>query len=121
MGDAGAPPRRSSFAAKNRMAGAKATDRRFLVRDEPAQDPLVARSDGSFVFDARGKRYIDFVSGWCVGNLGWGNREVRSAIRRYSGPDYVAPFHLYDGWAELAKLLRASSASGPPTAGTRWP
>ena len=44
---------------------------RFLARDEPGELE-VARTEDSFVFDTKGRRYIDFMMGWCVGNLGWG-------------------------------------------------
>ena len=51
----------------------------------------VTRSDGCFVFDHHGKENIDFTTGWCVGNLGRGNDEVRAAIRAFDGPTYVHP------------------------------
>src|SRR5258706_13775072 len=57
----------------NRLMNVRQTDSRFLVRDSPAEDLQIARSSGSFLFDARGRRYIDFVMGWCVGNFGWDN------------------------------------------------
>ena len=80
-------------------------DRSHLGRsDEPDQVQIV-RSDGSFVFDAHGRRYLDFVAGWCVGNLGWNPAELRERVRAFDGPDYVAPAHLYRPWGELATLL----------------
>jgi 4-aminobutyrate aminotransferase-like enzyme len=90
---------------------AATADKRFLVRHSPAEEPRIVRSDGPYLIDARGRRYIDFVAGWCVGNLGWGDRQVRAAIRGFKGPDYVHPSHLYTPWAELASLL-ASVAPG---------
>src|SRR3954454_9178809 len=80
-------------------------DRRYVARAEPPDGVQVARSDGCFVFDHHGKRYIDFTVGWCVGNLGWGNDEVRAAIRAFDGPAYVHPDFLYRPWAELAEAL----------------
>ena len=80
-------------------------DRRYLAREEPAESVQVVRSAGSHVFDHHGKKYIDFTAGWCVGNLGWGNDEVRAAIRDFDGPAYVHPDHLYRPWAELAEAL----------------
>ena len=50
----------------------------------------VARGKGSYLFDTRGKRYVDFVMGWCVGNFGWGDPELERRIARYRGPDYVS-------------------------------
>ena len=40
---------------------------RVLARDLPAE-LQVAATNGSIVTDARGRKYIDFVTGWCVGN-----------------------------------------------------
>lgn len=49
--------------------------RKFLGRDSDAEEFQVARSEGRCVVDANGKRYIDFLAGWCVGNLGWTQSE----------------------------------------------
>ena len=65
----------------------------------------VARATGSYVFDTRGKRYVDFVMGWCVGNFGWGDPVLERRIERFRGPDYVYPEYQYRPWEELATLL----------------
>jgi acetylornithine/succinyldiaminopimelate/putrescine aminotransferase len=77
-------------------------------------DVQVSRSKGSFLFDAKGRKYIDFVMGWCVGNFGWGNPEIVRAAERYRGPDYVYPEYSYKPWGELARML-ASLAPGDLT------
>jgi len=64
----------------------------------------ITRAAGSYVFDAH-RRYIDFVSGWCVGNLGWNHPVVVDAVRRFRGPDYVYPEHGYTPWDELSRRL----------------
>jgi acetylornithine/succinyldiaminopimelate/putrescine aminotransferase len=74
----------------------------------------LSRARGSFVFDAAGRKYIDLVMGWCVGNFGWGNPEIVRAVQRYAGPDYVYPEWSYAPWGELARLL-ASIAPGQLT------
>lgn len=84
-----------------------AAERKFLGRDQPSDGLQVVRAEGSYLFDAKGKKYIDFVMGWCVGNLGWGRPETREGIRRFKGPDYVSPDYGYKPWVELAKLLAA--------------
>lgn len=83
----------------------KKTDAKFLARDIPAKDIEIVKSEGNFLFDSKGKKYIDFLMGWCVGNIGWGNKEIKKKINQYKGPDYVRPFYLYKAWAELAELL----------------
>jgi acetylornithine/succinyldiaminopimelate/putrescine aminotransferase len=65
----------------------------------------VARAAGSYLYDTRGKRYVDFVMGWCVGNFGWGDPELERSIERFRGPDYVYPDYSYRPWEELATLL----------------
>ena len=79
-------------------------ERRFLAR-ELAAELQIRKSNGSFVFDEKGKKYLDFVMGWCVGNLGWANAELTKRIRNFEGPDYVFPGYSYKPWAELAELL----------------
>jgi len=79
-------------------------DRKYLGRESAAQDIEVARTKGAFVYDARGKRYIDFLSGWCVGNFGWDNPAIAKSPSRRR-PDYVYPEYLYRPWVELAQLL----------------
>src|SRR5437762_1520444 len=83
---------------------------RYLGREGDAEI-TVARANGSYVIDARGRRYIDFVSGWCVGNLGWNHPAITNAARRFRGPDYVYPEHAYTSWTELARRL-AGAAPG---------
>jgi adenosylmethionine-8-amino-7-oxononanoate aminotransferase len=79
-------------------------DRKYVGRESAALDLQVARTRGAFVFDVRGKRYIDFLSGWCVGNFGWDNTAITQSPARRR-PDYVYPEYLYQPWVELAQLL----------------
>jgi adenosylmethionine-8-amino-7-oxononanoate aminotransferase len=79
-------------------------DRKYLGRESAAQNIEVARTKGAFVYDARGRRYIDFLSGWCVGNFGWDNTAIKKSPARRR-PDYVYPEYLYRPWVELAQLL----------------
>jgi acetylornithine/succinyldiaminopimelate/putrescine aminotransferase len=75
-----------------------------LAREEPAE-LQVAATNGSIVTDSRGRKYIDFVMGWCVGNFGWRPAVIAKAIEGFKGPDYVYPGHAYAPWTELARLL----------------
>jgi len=80
-------------------------DRKYFGRHGEPQDVVVGNSADSYLIDARGRKYIDFMMGWCVGNLGWGNPEIRSAAQKFAGPDYVHPDYLYRPWAQLAEML----------------
>jgi acetylornithine/succinyldiaminopimelate/putrescine aminotransferase len=81
--------------------------RTHAVAREEEPELRIARSDGNYVFDTRGKKYIDFLMGWCVGNFGWGNAVIRKPARAFEGPDYVYPNFDYPPWDELADLLLA--------------
>jgi adenosylmethionine-8-amino-7-oxononanoate aminotransferase len=81
---------------------------RYLGREEDVE-LTVSRASGSYVFNARGRRYIDFISGWCVANLGWNHPVLARALRRFRGPDYVYPEHGYKPWTELARRLAAAA------------
>src|SRR5688572_28659166 len=76
-----------------------------LVQNSNTVDLEIAHTEGFYVYSTSGKKYLDFTSGWCVGNLAWGNGEIRKSIHRYKGPDYVAPSFYYGPWAELAEML----------------
>jgi adenosylmethionine-8-amino-7-oxononanoate aminotransferase len=83
----------------------KRRERAFLAGASELEDLQVRKTDGSFLYDGRGRKYVDFIMGWCVGNVGWGSRQIRSRLQRFRGPDYVYPEFGYAAWAELAELL----------------
>ena len=80
-------------------------DHRFLGRSGEAEDVQVVGAEGSRVRDARGRTFIDFTMGWCVGNLGWNPEPIVSKVRAFKGPTYVQPSFVYPRWADLASLL----------------
>jgi len=82
----------------------KISDEKYFARSGSLGIEIM-RTDETFVYDADGKKYIDLFMGWSVGNIGWGNTEVKDALRNFTGPDYVYPGFLYKPWAELAQLL----------------
>ncbi|PIR44706.1 MAG: aspartate aminotransferase family protein [Candidatus Vogelbacteria bacterium CG10_big_fil_rev_8_21_14_0_10_51_16] len=83
----------------------KARDKKFLGRGFSPEDLHMTGSKDSYVIDARGKQHTDFLMGWCVGNIGWGNKEVRKRIAKFTGPEYVNPGFYYEPWVELSELL----------------
>lgn len=80
-------------------------DKKFLGREGSPRDLVIARTEGSYVYDETGKRYIDLFMGWCVGNIGWSVPQVAGEIRNFKGPTYVGPGFYYDAWTQLAELL----------------
>lgn len=54
--------------------------------------PLAFTSgDGCFLIDAKGKRYLDFIGGWCVATVGWKNAEMADAISRQARIGFYVP------------------------------
>ncbi|MDB4960646.1 MAG: argD [Myxococcales bacterium] len=80
-------------------------DRKFVGRTEPPHGLQVVAAKGSRVRDVRGRTFIDFQMGWCVGNLGWNPPEILSRVQAFKGPCYVAPSDTYEPWSELAHRL----------------
>lgn len=77
----------------------------FLFRDRPAYPIQVADQKGSFVIDPQGKKLLDFMSGWSIGQGGWKNPELLNAIQQFNGPSYVPPDFQYKPWEQLAEAL----------------
>ena len=77
-------------------------DTKYLAQDEETEDLRVVRSQDSFLFDDKGKKYIDFNMGWCVGNFGWGRANIREKMIHTLHPDYVYPHYKYQRWEKLA-------------------
>jgi acetylornithine/succinyldiaminopimelate/putrescine aminotransferase len=86
------------------MPRTSAAERRFLAH-ESTPELQIRRSRGSYLFDSKGRKYVDFLMGWCVGNFGWGNAVIEKRAKAFKGPDYVYPGFAYPPWGELARLL----------------
>ncbi len=66
----------------------KEKDKEYFGRGNPALDLEVVKAEGSYIYGAEGKEYIDFLGGAGVGNLGWGVSEIEDAIRNGERPFY---------------------------------
>lgn len=72
--------------------------------------PVIVRGEGSYLFDADGKKYLDLGSGLIAVNLGHGHPKVVKAIQDQAATlCYVAPGLFNDKRAELAAELSAMS------------
>lgn len=81
-----------------------ARDQKYLWRESEAAF-CVKQTNDSVLIDTDGKEYIDFLSGWCVGNMGWNNAAIRDCLKNYTGPEFVQPALMFEPWVELAELL----------------
>ena len=78
---------------------------KFLA-DQDSQPVNFVGGDGCFLIDDRGRRYLDFLGGWCVATVGWRNPEMAAAIAAQADVGvYVPPFFRYPGQEELAAFL----------------
>ncbi len=69
---------------------------------------LFERGEGSWLFDAQGKAYLDFVQGWAVNCLGHAPAEIRDAVVAQAGKLINPSPAFYNGpMIELAGLLTA--------------
>lgn len=83
----------------------KEKEKSYLGRGSEVMDLEIAQARGSLIWDTSGMKYIDFLGGSGVANLGWAHKETELAIRNTERPSYVYPHFHYKGWADLAELL----------------
>ena len=77
----------------------------FLFRDAPPCPLEIVDSKGSYLIGKNGRKYLDFMAGWCVGNAGWKKKEILNAIMKFNGPEYVPPTYIYKRWEVLAEKI----------------
>ncbi len=85
------------FILRNRMGN---------LADYYSRDIEIVSGDGCYLFDQNGKKYLDFLAGWCVGNVGWGRKEIKEAVeKQLEKGAYVPPVFRSRLWEEFAELL----------------
>ncbi len=68
----------------------------------------ISHGEGCYVIDTDGKRYLDFIGGWCVASVGWGNVEIREALTEETKRGtYIPPLFRSDACEDLATELVA--------------
>ena len=55
--------------------------RAHVMLHQVRPDPIMVRGAGSWIWDANGRRYLDFVQGWAVNGLGHAPPLVRRALQ----------------------------------------
>jgi acetylornithine/N-succinyldiaminopimelate aminotransferase len=83
---------------------------RSLMEITARPELVFVRGEGSWLFDHRGKRYLDFVQGWAVNCLGHAAPAIAHALAKQAGK-LVNPSPAFHNEAsiELARLLAQHS------------
>lgn len=69
----------------------------------------LTKAQGSYIWDEKGRKYIDFTSGWNVTNLGWNHPEVNEAVAKQARKNtYSLLWSTDETREELASTLVAS-------------
>lgn len=85
-------------------------DSSSLMFITPRPEILFERGEGSWLYDAEGKAYLDFVQGWAVNCLGHAPVEIRDALVAQAGKLINPSPAFYNGpMIELAGLLTRHS------------
>ena len=80
------------------------TDSLMFITRRP--DVTFVRGEGSYLYDAKGRRYLDFIQGWAVNSLGHSPRIVREALcDQASRVVNVSPAYYNEPMCRLADLL----------------
>ena len=87
------------------------SESKLLLPTYDRQRVLFMRGRGVYLWDSRGKRYLDFLSGIGVNALGHGHPAIRSALKRQASRlIHVSNLFFHEYQAELAKRLTKISA-----------
>src|SRR5213079_2029742 len=88
------------------LATVMRSEQKLLLPTYDRQKVLFTRGRGVYLWDSRGKRYLDFLSGIGVNALGHGHPAIRSALKRQANRlIHVSNLFFHEFQAELAKQL----------------
>lgn len=88
------------------LASVSQMESKLLLATYERQPILLVRGRGVHLWDSRGKRYLDFLSGIGVNALGHNHRAVQHAIKRQAGRlIHVSNLFFHEYQAELARRL----------------
>lgn len=85
---------------------------KFLMNTAKRPDLVMARGEGSYLWDSTGKRYLDFVQGWAVNSLGHCPTEIRNALSTQAAK-LISPSPAFynEPQLQLAELLCSITGS----------
>ncbi len=88
------------------LASVSRMEAKLLLPTYERRPILFVRGRGVYLWDSRGKRYLDFLSGIGVNALGHNHPAIQAAIKRQAGRlIHVSNLFFHEYQAELARLL----------------
>jgi acetylornithine aminotransferase/acetylornithine/N-succinyldiaminopimelate aminotransferase len=88
------------------LASVSRMEAKLLLPTYERQPILFVRGRGVYLWDSRGKRYLDFLSGIGVNALGYNHSVIQAAIKRQASRlIHVSNLFFHEYQAELARLL----------------
>jgi acetylornithine/N-succinyldiaminopimelate aminotransferase len=88
------------------LASVSRMEAKLLLPTYERQPILFVRGRGVYLWDSRGKRYLDFLSGIGVNALGHNHPAIQATIKRQAGRlIHVSNLFFHEYQAELARLL----------------
>jgi acetylornithine aminotransferase/acetylornithine/N-succinyldiaminopimelate aminotransferase len=88
------------------LASVSRMEAKLLLPTYERQPILFVRGRGVYLWDSRGQRYLDFLSGIGVNALGHNHRAIQAAIKRQASRlIHVSNLFFHEYQAELARLL----------------
>jgi len=88
------------------LASVSRMEEKLLLPTYERQPVLFVRGRGVYLWDSRGKRYLDFLSGIGVNALGHNHPTIQATIKRQAGRlIHVSNLFFHEYQAELARLL----------------
>ena len=88
------------------LASISRAESKLLLPTYERQPILFVRGQGVYLWDSRGKKYLDFLSGIGVNALGHNHPGIQAVIKRQAGRlIHVSNLFFHEYQAELAKML----------------
>ena len=88
------------------LASVSRMEAKLLLPTYERQPILFVSGSGVYLWDSRGKRYLDFLSGIGVNALGHNHPTIQATIKRQAGRlIHVSNLFFHEYQAELARLL----------------
>ena len=88
-------------------------EKQYILQTYGRYNLVVSKARGKYVWDHKGKKYLDFFSGISTSNLGHGDRRVLSAVRKQSEKYmHVSNYYYAEPQVKLAEKLIGLSFPG---------